>query len=140
MVFNDIHFVQVSNMNRFSIFVSCLIPMKYWAKLDSLIGQNLIIEFYSFVGWVVGNIFDDTSSNYPRSRKIAVFHLFHFAWQKLLPEILCHSNKLCINILTIIVFLDSLNAHFYCPWKQGAFMLFAFPKNNCLVALNRLRV
>lgn len=126
------------NLRRFNIvynnkmkpsqFVSCLIALTYWVKLQSHIGQNIILKF--FVICRMGSIFLRISVMIPKSRKIAIFNSFFFLVRHKLPQISWHPNKLWINRPTIVLwFLDSLNAHFW-PFMQEALILFAFLQKN----------
>ena len=66
-------------MNEYSQFVSCLDALTSWAKLQSPIGQNLILKVFLFVSL---HVFDNVGSDDQMSQKIAIFFL-----KKLLLEI-----------------------------------------------------
>ena len=71
-------------MSEYSQFVSCLDALTSWAKLQSPIGQNLILKVFLFVSL---HVFDNVGSDDQMSQKIAIFDLFQFFLKKLLLEL-----------------------------------------------------
>lgn len=111
------NFAEVLDLSWSSQFVSCLIAVTYQAQLDSLIGQNLIIEFYSFVVWVAAAMIQSQI-------KLLLSTLFIFFGRNCSQRFCGTStNYVLINVLTTIVFKKRC-----VQWGGGSLSAFCFKK------------
>ena len=76
-------FLTVLNMSESNEFVSCLIALTSWTNLQSPIGQNVLLRFFSLVGWSGGG-------------GGGIFLM--------MPAVMIQSNKKLLNLTFFILF------------------------------------